>query len=222
MVLPIIRARRGLLTSLAPALSIEYTGDSRTSTTSGSPSFANVDLGGEPVGSEIRHILLGIGAVYSGGSNTGLINSLTINGISATRLVTPTTSGATLTGQVWIAEVPSGLTGPVVISGAVFNRWTITPYRVVGLQSVLAHDTTFSLTGATTSIDRPEGGFIIAAAAHFATSALTFGPSLPEIYTASPGSSSRGTHAMKLPGVAETVSVSLSGGTRRYAAVSLR
>lgn len=89
------------------------------------------------------------GALVSG---TGTINSVTVGGVSATEVV-----GGTLPGQttdytsIWIAAVPTGTTGDVVVAfPGTARRCGIALYRATGLNSATAFDT---ITDATTAID---------------------------------------------------------------------
>lgn len=79
-------------------------------------------------------------AVAARSGPTGTISSVTIGGQSATQAVTVGSSAQT--GDIWIAAVPSGTTGDVVVTFSTGQaRCTIAVYRLTGIGGVTPDDT---------------------------------------------------------------------------------
>jgi hypothetical protein len=134
--------------------------------TSGSVSnphtFAGVDFGPEPGPGQRRYIAVAIAAAQS--SNRA-ITGVTIGGVTATQI---TANGTTPTPRgVWVAEVPTGTSGSVVISfdgtiatvGAVVAR-LINPGNHLGVDTASALHSSGNVS---LDLDVPSGGFAMAA-----------------------------------------------------------
>lgn len=97
-----------------------------------------------------RRIIVGIGARKS--TATLSISSVTVGGVSASAVVTAVDSASDNIAALWIADVPSGTTGDVVVTfnEAGVQRCGIGVWRMVGASSGTASDTD-SNTGVSTT-----------------------------------------------------------------------
>lgn len=110
-----------------------------------------------------RHIIVCVGW----GNNSNNISSVTVGGVTATSVVAATGSPENFGRiQMFIAAVPSGATGDVVVTFASGeNRCAIAMYRATFLVSASAHQTATDATATSgqcsANIDVPAGGFAI-------------------------------------------------------------
>ncbi len=100
--------------SRVPAETITYISlASSGNTTSASFTFSSVNFGAEYPG---RRIVIVVGNTVVGASNSN-ISSLTIGGVTATQIGTTTVSaGNTLQAAIYVATVPTGTSGNVVVN----------------------------------------------------------------------------------------------------------
>lgn len=108
------------------------------------------------------------------------ISSMTIGGVSAAQVVATDTSSGSGGAAIWIADVPTGTTGDIVIdwSGSV-ARCAIAVYRVVNLTSSTATDTDTATSASSGVISVsactiPANGFAIASVSCIDGSGGTF------------------------------------------------
>ncbi len=101
-------------------------------------------------------------------SSPSAVSSVTVGGITATKLVEQTTGNANdHSCSIWIAPVPTGTTGDVVVT---FNtghlRCAVSVWRAVNSAATAAAtaSATNSSTAVSTTIDVPAGGFAVAVA----------------------------------------------------------
>ena len=127
--------------------------------------FSSLSLGAESDFPAERAIVVATGgiAVTSG----AIASSATIGGVSANKVVeaAETFDNASL----WVANVPAGTSGDVVVTfSATMNSPYCVVYRMVGMESIAAHDTasdiTVSSNAVSASIDCPADGVIIGTA----------------------------------------------------------
>ncbi len=97
------------------------------------------------------------------------VNSLTIGGVSASQVVTITSSANWYRTDIWQADVPSGTTGDVVVTyNATMREACVALYRLTGAGTgpTAASDTetddSVSTDALSVSIDCPAGGFLVA------------------------------------------------------------
>lgn len=115
-----------------------------------------------------RRIIVGASMRVAGTTTT--LNSITVAGISATQVVSaPNTTGGNLTlTELWIADVPTGTTGNVVVtySSAAVLRCGINVWRMVGAASGTASATgTSTVDPGTATITIPSNGSAVGYAA---------------------------------------------------------
>jgi hypothetical protein len=114
-----------------------------------------------------RYII--VNAATSVSSGAGSISSVTVQGISATSVVSKTQAANTANvNTLWIVAVPTGTTGNVVVTaGSAAVRCGIALWSATGLGSATAYDTAVDDTvlgvnpSASTTIDCEANGFIV-------------------------------------------------------------
>jgi len=165
-----------------------------------------------------------------GTSNT-TVSTVTVGGVSATELVYAQQATGTQIKAIWIASVPTGTTGDVVVTFAAGKgSCGIGVYALYGASSS-AHatqtDTTYSTDTVSVSIDVPAGGVCFAIGTGTAIDASTTWTGLTEDYDAVEESGNRHTGASDLFASAQTgLTVSaqvanVGGGTGCLAAASV-
>ena len=109
-----------------------------TTTNAAVQTLAAQNLGAVPDVGHKRYIIAAICAVTNGRT----LNSVTINGVAAS-LVTRATFADEIDAMIYIAEVPSGTSGDVVLtySGGTEDESSIALYRMMNPFSATAHDT---------------------------------------------------------------------------------
>ncbi len=124
---------------------------------------------GTPDGTATRHIVVAIGSRANAARS---ISSVTIGGVAATAVITAndTVGGADIA-AIYIAAVPTGRTGDVVVVfSAAMLRCAITIYRVTNIDSITASDTGSDIVDASNvfsdTINIPANGIGIAACWH--------------------------------------------------------
>lgn len=132
-----------------------------TSANTTSQSFSGVSLG---AAAPDRKIILAISHYIT---ISAAPSSVTIGGISATKLVDNTSTASLGVSSIWIAAVPTGTSATVIINstGDTTDYIGMGVYRVTGLRSMTPVDT-FSSSTRNTS-DTPtilQGGFVVAQA----------------------------------------------------------
>jgi len=130
----------------------------QTSATSGA-SGSSYTFSSQALGSAAsdRYVIVSVGL----GANSATVSSMTIGGVSATSVVAA--SGGHHNASMWIANVPTGTTGDVVLtlSGS-SDRATIGVWASYGLASTTAHDTGSSTARpATDTLTTLAGGFAV-------------------------------------------------------------
>lgn len=123
--------------------------------------FSTLSFGTE---SADRHIIVGVTA-RAGGAFT--IDSVTIGGVSATPIAS-VTSGTDNKAALFIAAVPTGATGDVVVDtgGADPARMAVVVWAATGLSGTAAHDTSTSTAAplAAATFDVPANGIAVGVA----------------------------------------------------------
>lgn len=121
--------------------------------------FASQNLG---TADADRYIIVGIQSRLSAGPHT--VSSVTVGGVSATPVVTAD-RGTNSRGSIYIAAVPTGTTGDVVVTLSTgILRCGIALWRAVGIDSATPTDTETSVAETNDpagSIDVPAGGFAV-------------------------------------------------------------
>jgi hypothetical protein len=110
-------------------------------------------------------------AVYGGGTGTRSITSLTVGGVSASRLVG--TGNSTTFCDIWVAAVPTGATGTVVVTYSdTLSNMGFALYAAYGLKSVtpVATDSAATTDVASCNVAAAKGGFILGVSVHRSTS----------------------------------------------------
>ena len=110
---------------------------------------ATATFSGVPLGVEhaTRHIVVG---VASGNSNTVYPSSVTVAGVSAT-LLAQTSTASTLNTSLWIAAVPTGTSGNVVVTNP-SATWNNTSVAALYLSSATPVATNSDEAGATVDV----------------------------------------------------------------------
>lgn len=169
-------------------MSIEFLQSAVSSTDSAEYTFANQDIGAADAG---RYILVGVTTRSSGTTNT--INSVTIGGVTATevQLQRTITTVVNMAG-LYIANVPTGTTGDVVVTFAAgTQRCGIGMWRATDLASAVPTDSGKSGADAPTyDIDVDAGGFAVGVAYGADNSGATTWTGITEDYD----EASEGTH----------------------------
>lgn len=109
-----------------------------TGTNAAVQTFSAQNLGAAPALGHKRYIIVAISAVTNGRD----LNSVTVNGVTAS-LVVRATFADEIDAMIYIAEVPSGTSGDVVLtySGSTEDESSIALYRMMNPFSATAHDT---------------------------------------------------------------------------------
>lgn len=151
------------------------------------------------------------------------VSAVTVGGVSATQVVTATNSDNAV--SLWIAAVPTGTTGDVVVTLSTgVLRCAIQVYRLTGIASpVPYHTVTGSGTGtASGALNIPAGGVAIGCAVQGTTTTAATWAGLTEDYDAQveviTASSASGTFASPQTGL--TVSCTFGGGAAAIVAAS--
>lgn len=138
---------------------------------SSSYTFASQNLGAADAA---RYIIVGIQCRRT--LNTNTISSVTVGGVTASLVVTADRGNQSKC-AIYIAAVPTGTTGDVVVTfSGTANRCGIALWSAVGISSATASDTDSSITGTapTMSIDVPAGGFAVAVGCENALTTATW------------------------------------------------
>jgi len=125
-------------------------------------------ISGASLGDEAADRLI---AVTVGGFNDGNFPTVTVAGTSATRVCTNDNSGTGFGQFIYVASVPTGTTGDIVVSktGANFDRIAVGWWRLTGYDATVAdcethtNNTAPSSNPATVTLTVPAGGAVIAA-----------------------------------------------------------
>jgi hypothetical protein len=148
---------KSAIAGLGRVKSVVYQGNQDTDTDGSSFSFASQPLG---TASADRRIVVSVCAM---GVGAGTISTVTIAGVSATKLVE--TSQANNTNSFWIATVPTGATGTISATcSSSKSRYGLGLWAVYGLDSNTPLDTDFtSGTGALAlTLTTTVGGLVFA------------------------------------------------------------
>lgn len=141
------------------ALDFAYLQGAESSSDLTTYTFSTQNLG---VADSARYIIVGIMARAIGGSTT--VSSVTVGGISATLVVEHFNSSSNSDyAGLWIAAVPTGTTGDVVVTFSAGQlRAHIDLWRAVNISSATATDTDKSTASPpSVALDIPAGGFAI-------------------------------------------------------------
>lgn len=163
-------ARRRLLGG-AP-VDISHTANATSASDLTTYTFASQSFGVAVAGRRIVVAATGRG----GGSFT--LNSVTIGGVSATKVVGLAVSTTNIV-DLWIADVPTGATGSVVLTfSGTMARAAISVFRMVDAGSATAHatatDSTASGNDMSVSLNVPAKGGAIAVVASNTASSITY------------------------------------------------
>jgi hypothetical protein len=143
--------------TVTPPKSFAFTDSSVNAASLTTYTFATQDLG---TPAPDRYVVVGVDYLFSG-SRT--VSTLTINGVSATRIVGPS-SATNVSIEMWGAFVPSGATGDVVVtlSGASLGCG-IGVWALSGLYSATPVDTgTTNSNPGTDTLNTSSNGYLIA------------------------------------------------------------
>ncbi len=147
------------LVSVAPPFLEFLAADNKDASGEPSPyvthTYSSVSLG---TARSDRRIILSVGYVSS-----GVLSNVTIGGQSATKCVDVENGGHS---EIWIASVPSGTSGAVVLTFSDDTNYTaIAVYSAKGLVSATPADTATDNLGTTDlSLDIPARGILVATA----------------------------------------------------------
>lgn len=126
--------------------------------------FSSLSIG---TASSDRKIIVNVHAEANGAGTALSVSSLTVDGISATLLVAfPTTDGSDRVAQeVWIASVPTGTTGNVVVTMAAgITRCGVGVFATTGASSTASATYTSTADPLSVSASCQSGGAIIGGA----------------------------------------------------------
>lgn len=107
-----------------------------------------------------RRIIVSICTWRTNAQNSS-ITAVTIGGVTATPIIQED-NGSSQSSHIYIAAVPTGTSGNIVITTAAYNRFHVQVYRAVGLTSDSAHST--DSVGSTMNLTVPVNGIAIVAA----------------------------------------------------------
>jgi hypothetical protein len=152
-------------TTAVPEFSYQSSHSITTNLSSGiTGTIAGVDFGAEAAS---RVIILGVETTDDVAGGGGSIPaSITVGGVTATAYAP--IGGTTAYAAIYVAEVPTGLTGSIVVTAptTMISTTRINVWRAANLQSNAPHDTLVGSTtpGQTGAIDIPAGGFAVGVA----------------------------------------------------------
>jgi hypothetical protein len=121
----------------------------------GSTTFTGLNTGAAHVD---RYVVVSISAFMSEGGSMATFTAVSIGGVSATLLVQDNPGTYQYVG-IWIAAVPTGTSANVVITSTGHTRFSIQVYRLVGVTSIVPHDT--DITIEQINLDIPANGAAI-------------------------------------------------------------
>lgn len=144
----------------SPTLAMSYVTSTSASPSNATHTFNSVSLGAED---GTRKIIVAVG--WAAGSDT-TINSVTVNGVSATQVVAADAATGACGSALWIADVPTGTSVTVtVVFSASTSRSVIGIYRVVNLNSSTAHHTNTATSASSgvisATLNLPASGFAL-------------------------------------------------------------
>jgi hypothetical protein len=173
--------------------------------------FASKSLG---TAAADRYIIVG---VQHRGAVNRTVSSLTVDGISATQVHTIDRSASRV--DIWIAAVPTGTTGDVVVTFNSSNsRCVIQVWRAVGIDGSAPHDIADSNAAAndpTATIDVPAGGVAVGCGMCNGATASATWSGLAEDYDANTEltmTAGSGNFASTQTGLAVTIDFTSTGG----------
>lgn len=112
--------------------------------------------------------------VAGNGGNAGAVSSLTVGGISATNVIA-VSDGGTVQSEIWVADVPTGTTGDVVVTFSTAKaRCGIGVYRAIGSQSTANATASSTADPMSASLFIPYNGIGIGVAQDISTSTYTW------------------------------------------------
>jgi len=124
--------------------------------------FSGRALGAAPTGANVRYILIPVAT--PGGTQT--VSSMTVGGVSAALVSGAISSAGGAHQEIWIANVPTGTTGDVVVTwSAAIGGCGIGVYSLLNPASSTATDTATAIHSSgvvTLTLDIPTGGAAIA------------------------------------------------------------
>jgi hypothetical protein len=171
--------------------------------------FSGLSLGAEDAN---RVILLSL-TMTRPSSQSATVNSVTIGGVTATRVLRVIEAGSSGNAEIWYAAVPTGTTGDVVVgvsTSASTVAVSVALYRITDLASTTPTDTGVSDTGATVAIDVAAGGVILAVGAQRDSASLSLS-NVDLDYDVSAGTGHRGVHSSKESASAQTINIAFTG-----------
>ena len=155
----------GLFSKLQTAATISLTANATSGADATTYTFSGQSLG---TAVSDRKILVGI----AGGTSNRTVSSCTVGGVSAT-LVKRQQGAAQVTAELWIANVPTGTTGDVVVTWSGANdRMGIGVYRL--LSSAASSTMGSNALTPTGTIDCPANGVIVGCVCQQGSAPLTF------------------------------------------------
>lgn len=153
---------------------VEYLGNAESTTDASSYTFSTLDFG---TAASWRQIIVAVAARASG---TPTINSVTVGGVTATLIGTigvNTSGGNRSTTAFYIADVPSGATGDIVVTmSGTFIRCGITWFRSRKISATPYDQADSSASPPTTgaAIDAVAKGYVLGVSYNQATGSVTW------------------------------------------------
>ncbi len=186
-----------------------FVSSANVNTAATTKTFSSLSLGAADAG---RAILLSLTVTRPSAQNIS-VNSVTIGGVTATRVLQVIAGSSTANAEIWYAAVPTGTTGDVVVvvsSGSSTTAVSVALYRITDLASTTPTDTGVSDTGATVAIDVVAGGVILAVGAQRDAASLSLS-NVDLDYGVTAGTGHHGVHGSKESASAQTINVGFTG-----------
>jgi hypothetical protein len=157
----------GILSLVSPVATVTF--EAAAGTAAGTVyTFAGHDLGAAGT----KKVIICVNP-YDGGAHT--INTVTVDGQSASQVVEVTSSAVAYKSQIWEVNTATAATGDVVVtaSGAIGGCF-INTYAAIGAAAAASYTATSTANPGNATIDCPAGGFIIGSAITNATTTISW------------------------------------------------
>lgn len=156
--------------SAAVSATVEFVTSLTNTANQSSYTFTSASLGAEGGN---RRVLVTVSA----GANTGPFNATNVSvaGVSASLLVSRNATTETVYSAIWLAVVPTGTTGNIVVTfNGTVSRMGIAVYAARNLTSDTPQATNTALQATNISVTGTSAGFVVGQATNNTTSAATY------------------------------------------------
>lgn len=150
---------------------IEFSDSGSSTTDASSYTFSGKALGAALANRRIIVCLMADTAIAG-----RTISGVSVGGVAGSQVVSVTVGSGSRLNEIWIATVPTGTTGDVVvsISGGNINRCAIAVYRAVNISTTAYQTTTDNSGGLSVSVNVPANGIAVGSGYSVTTTAYNW------------------------------------------------